>query len=189
MLGIEAIAIFLGVIFIWRSIFVKKGNIRFWQLAAIQPDAAFEWMDNRSGWTILYPDDPKVKELKKDPDLAGPFILIVPKLGGKVVIFANINLIDESEFIELFGGHKERTDFPWISWLTMLYPIVAMVKISNQGAPILPTLGFGFANLGYLLLVAGILAGGFRALGFSYRIPTLIAAVSIWIVGTMMSKL
>jgi len=191
MQGIEAIAIFLGVVFIWRSIYVKHGNIRFWQLAADQPDAAFEWMENRPDWTIMRPDDPQVEQLKEDPDLVGPFKLAIPKLGGMVVIFAESSSIDESqsEFIKIFGGRRERANFPWLSSLTMLYPIGAMVTIANQGAPILPTLGYGFANLGYLLLAAGILAGGFRALGFRYRIPTLIAAVSIWIVGTVLSNL
>ncbi len=64
-----------------------------------------------------------------------------------------------------------------------------MVTIANQGAPILPILGYGFANLGYLLFGAGILSGSFRVLGFRYRIPTIIAAVAIWIMGTVLSNL
>jgi len=83
---------------------------------------------------------------------------------------------------------QERTSFPWISAITMLFPIAAMATIANQGAPILPTLGYGFANLGYLLFGAGIVAGSFRALGFRYRISTIIAGVTIWIVGTVWSK-
>ena len=191
MQGIEAIAIFLTVLFIWRSIYVKHGNIRFWQLAANQRDAAFEWIESRSDWIILRPNDPEVEQLKNDADLVGPFKLAVPSLGGTVVIFAQSSSIDESqsEFIESFGGSRKRAGFPWLSSLTMLYPIAAMVTIANQGAPILPTLGYGFANLGYLLFGAGILTGGFRALGFRYRIPTLIAAVAIWIVATVLSNL
>jgi len=129
MQGIEAIAIFLAVVFIWRSIFVKDGNFRFWQLAANQPEEACEWMEGRSDWTILRPDDPEVEQLKNNSDLVGPFILAVPSLGGKVVIFAESNSLEESqsEFIESFGGNRELAGFPWISWLTMLYPISAMV--------------------------------------------------------------
>ncbi len=40
------------------------------------------------------------------------------------------------------------------------------------------------ANLGYLLDIAGVIAGHFRALGLNYRIPTLIAAVGAWVTGT-----
>lgn len=191
MQGIEAIAIFIVVVFIWRLVYVKQGNIGFWQLAASQPDTAFEWMENRSDWIVLRPDDPEVEQCKNDTDLVGPFKLAVPSLGGRVVIFAKNNSIDkaQSEFIKSFGGSIEQVSFPWISSLTMLYPIAAMVTVANQGAPILPTLGYGFANLGYLLFGAGILAGSFRVLGFRYRIPTIIAAVAIWIVGTVLSNL
>jgi hypothetical protein len=191
MQGIEAIAIFLAVVFIWRTVFVKDGNFRFWQLAANQPEAAREWMEGRSDWTILHPDNPEVEQLKKDTDLVGPFILAIPSLGGKVVIFAESSSLEESQsdFIESFGGNREFTGFPWLSSITMLYPISAMVTIANMGAPILPTLGYGFANLGYLLLGAGILAGGFRALGFRYRGQTIIAAIAIWIMGTALSNL
>lgn len=191
MQGMEAVAIFLAAVFVWRSIFVKHGNFRFWQLATNQPDVAVEWMEGRSDWIILHPDDPKVEQFKNDADLVGPFKLAVPSLGGKVVIFAESTSIKESqsEFIKSFGGSREQASCPWLSSLTMLYPIAAMVAIANQGAPILPTIGYGCANLGYLLFGAGILAGSFRALGFRYRIPTLIAAVAVWVVGTVLSNI
>jgi len=191
MQGVGAIAIFLAVIFIWRTIYVKHGNIGFWQLAGNEPDTAFEWMESRSDWVVLRPDDPKVEQFKNDSDLVGPFKLYVPKLGGMTTIFTRATTIDESqkEFIHIYGSSKERSSFPWLSTLAMLYPIGAQVTIANHGAPLLPTLGYGFANLGYLLLGAGVLAGSFRALGFRYRIPTLIAAVAVWLVGTMLSNL
>jgi len=68
----------------------------------------------------------------------------------------------------------------------MLYPIGSMLMIAKHGAPVLHTLGYGFSHLGYLLLAAGILAGRFRVLGFHYRIPTLMAAAFIWIVGIVL---
>jgi hypothetical protein len=40
MQGMGAVAIFLITVLVWRSIYVKHGNIGFWQLAADQPDAA-----------------------------------------------------------------------------------------------------------------------------------------------------
>lgn len=190
MQGIGAVAIFLAVVLIWRTIYVKHGNIGFWQLTGNQPDTAFEWIENRSDWIVLNPDDPKIEQFKNDSDFVGPFKLYVPKLGGMTTIFARATTIDESqkEFIQVYGSSKERFSFPWLSTLTMLYPIAAQVMIANQGAPLLPTLGYGFANLGYLLLAAGILAGCFRALGFRYRIPTLIAAVAVWLLGTVLSN-
>ncbi|MBW6485131.1 MAG: hypothetical protein K0B01_03130 [Syntrophobacterales bacterium] len=61
----------------------------------------------------------------------------------------------QKEFIQIYGSRKERSSFPWLSTLAMLYPIGAQVTIANQGAPLLPTLGYGFANLGYLHWVLG----------------------------------
>jgi hypothetical protein len=191
MQSIVAVAVFCLVIVVWHSIYVRRGNIGFWQLAADQPDAAFEWMQGRSDWIVLRPDDPKLKQLKDSPELVGPFKLAVPSTGGVVTMFAESKSIDESqnEFIKSFGGSKQRTSLPWLSSLAMVYPIVAMLVIARRGSPFLPTLGYGFANLGYLLFAAGIVSGSFRALGFRYRIPTLIAAVAVWVLGTVLSNL
>ena len=72
---IEAISIFVVVVSIWRLVYVKRGNIGFWQLAANQPDAAFKWMESRSDWIVLRPDDPEVEQCNNDSDLVGPFKL------------------------------------------------------------------------------------------------------------------
>jgi len=191
MQGIEAVAIFFVAVLVWRSIYVKHGNIGFWQLAADQPDASYQWMKERPEWVVLHPQDPRVEQLKQSPNLVGPFKLAVPSEGGMVVMFAKSESIDASqrEFIELYGSSREKASFPWLSWLAMLYPISAILWIESYGAPLLATLGYGFANLGYLLFGAGILAGSFRALGFRYRMPTLIAAVAVWVAGTVLSNL
>lgn len=191
MQGIGAVAIFLAVVFGWRSVYVKHGNIGFWQLAADQPDAAYQWMKGRPDWVVLDPHDPRVEQLKQSPNLVGPFRLVVPSVGGMVVMFAESESIDaaQREFIGLYGGSREKASFPWLSWVAMLYPISAILWAASLGAPLLATLGYGFANLGYLLVAAGIFAGSFRALGFRYRMPTLIAAVAVWVAGTVLCNL
>jgi len=188
---IVALAVFCLVIVIWRVVYVRRGNFSFWQLAAEEPDAAYEWMQGRSDWFVLRADDPKVKELKSQTHLVGPFRLWVPSAGGFVTIFAERDSIDESqrEFTNSFVGARCETAFPWFSWVAMLYPIIAMIWAHIRGAPFFPTLGYGFANLGYLLFVCGILSGSFRALGFEYRVPTLIAAVAVWVAGVVLSNL
>ena len=191
MQGIVALAIFFVVVFGWRSIYVKHGGLGFWQLVVDQPDVAYEWMEARPDWVVLKPNDPTVDQLKQSPDLVGPFSLFVPRLGGMVAMFAKSESIDtaQNEFIELYGGSREDPSFPWISWLAMLYPLIAMIWAASLGAPLLATLGYGFGNLGYLLLVAGLLAGSFRSLGLKYRTTTLIAAVAVWVAGTVLSNL
>jgi len=117
MQGIGAVAIFFVVVLVWRSIYVKHGNISFWQLAADKPDAAYQWMTSRPDWVVLHPKDPRVEQLQKWPNLAGPFNLVVPSLGSMVVMFAESESIDASqrEFIELYGGTREKGGFPWFS--------------------------------------------------------------------------
>ena len=189
--GIGAVAIFFIMILVWRSIYVKHGNIGFWQLAADQPDAAYEWVKGRRDWVVLHPKDPRVAQLEQSPNLVGPFRLAVPSLGGMIVMFAESESVDASqrEFIDLYGGSREKNRFPWLSWLFILYPILIMLWIASRGVPLLVTLGYGFTNLGYLLFGAGIVAGSFRALGFRYRMPTLIAAAAVWLQGTVLSNL
>jgi hypothetical protein len=186
-----AVAIFFVAVVVWRSIYVEHGNIGFWQLAADQPDIAYQWMKGRPDWILLHPQDPRVEQLKQSPNLVGPFRLAAPSAGGMVVMFAESESIDASqrEFIALHGGSREKGSFPWLSWLAMLYPIVAMLWIASHGAPLLATLGYGLAILGYILFGAGVLTGSFRALGFRYRIPRFIAAVVVWVTGTVLSNL
>lgn len=191
MQGIEAIVIFLVLVFVWRSVFVRLGSFGFWQLAAEQPEVAYQWMIEQPTWVVLRPSDPEVEELKESSDFEGPYRLAVPSAGGMLVIFVKSESIDASqnEFINLYGGSEENSSTPWLSFIAMLYPILAMLRIASQGAPLLLTLGYGLSNLGYLLLTAGILAGSFKFLGFKYRWPTIIAAIFAWIIGLILSNL
>lgn len=191
MQGIDAVVIFFIGVYVWRSVYVKHGNIVFWQIAADRPDEAYEWMNERPDWTILDPKDPNVQNLKQSPGLVGRFRLGVPSLGIIFIVFAEESSIDASQkdFIEMHSNNEVNTRFPWISWLTMLYPVSAILYIASFDASLFSTLGYGFANLGYLLFLAGIFAGSFRALGFIHRRQTLVAAVSVWLVGTVLSNL
>ena len=113
MQGMEAITIFLIVVCLWRTIYVKHGMIQFWQIAANYPDAVFDWMRERPDWFVLRTDNPKVEILKNDPNLVGPFKLAVPKLNGAVAIFADSRSIHESqrEFLALLNILKKKKNF------------------------------------------------------------------------------
>ena len=191
MQSLVALTIFLWVVLGWRWYYIRQGNFNFWQLVAYNPDTAYQWMRDRPDWIVLYPKDPIVKQLKKAPDFTGPFKMHVPSLNSHVIIFAEGESLNASKrnFIELYCGRREKEHFPWFSWLAMLYPIMAILWCSLNGIPLLITLGYGFANLGYLLLISGVLAGSFRALGFRYRKPTIIAAIIFWLYGTILSNL
>jgi hypothetical protein len=81
----------------------------------------------------------------------------------------------------------ETSKYPWFSCISMLYPIASIVNLAKLGAPTIPALGYGFGNLGYLLFGAGLLAGRFGFLGFRTRMSTIIAAIVVFLIGTLIS--
>jgi len=77
-----------------------------------------------------------------------------------------------------------------LSRIALLYPIAAVVWLSQRDEVTLPLLfGYGFANLGYVLFAAGIVGGSFRALGLHSRAPTLVTGAIAWGVGTAIVNL
>ena len=190
--GIIAVVLFICTLFFWRTRFVITGNLKFWQLVTKKPDEAYLWMQTRNDWILISQDDPESNEIEIDSQFVGPFKLVVPCENNTLYrLYVNRTTLHESErdFIEKYGTRRENERFPWLSSLLLLYPISAMISISYQGAPFLIILGYGFANLGYLLFGAGLLVGKFGILGFRYRIPTLIAAVCVWIFGMILSNI
>ncbi len=82
------------------------------------------------------------------------------------------------------------TGFPWPSALALLYPIAATIYIATW-TPANPVMvvGYGLANLGYLLLGAGIWSGSFRVLGLRKRWQVVSVAVVSFVLGTVLSNI
>jgi hypothetical protein len=80
--------------------------------------------------------------------------------------------------------------FPWVSALCLLYPIGAGVYIATQ-TPARPPmiLGYGLANLGYLLIGAGIFRGTFKVFGLKKRWQVVVAGISAFLIGTFLSNI
>ncbi len=79
--------------------------------------------------------------------------------------------------------------FPWASTVSLLYPIGAAVYMAMQTPARLPMIvGYGIANLGYLLIGAGILTGTFRVFGLKRRWHVLAAGVVAFLIGTFLSN-
>ena len=80
--------------------------------------------------------------------------------------------------------------FPWKSALALLYPICAAIYLATA-TPSSPAMvvGYGLANLGYLLFAAGIFAGCFHVFGLKRRWHVLAAAVAAYAVGTVLSNI
>jgi hypothetical protein len=88
------------------------------------------------------------------------------------------------EFMGISGG-----SFPWPSAVGLLYPIAAAVYIATAtpaGAAMV--VGYGIANLGYLLFASVVFGGTFRILGLKNRWQVFGAAVAAFLLGTVLSN-
>ena len=79
--------------------------------------------------------------------------------------------------------------FPWVSVLSLLYPVAAMVYIATQ-TPANPKMvvGYGVTNLAYLLFVVGIFTGKFGVFGLSKRWQVFTLAFVCFVLGVLMSN-
>ena len=70
------------------------------------------------------------------------------------------------------------------SGLALLYPLAAAVfYVSTVGESVAGALGYGLANLGYVLLAAGLVSGTFKVFDLSRRWQVLLAAMVTWMDG------
>lgn len=181
--AIAATLIFAAAIGSLALFFALPGRLSFWKLAAKLPDQAIEFMSSDPAWII--PGDSGVP-----PRYVGPFLLSVPSLGRTIKIYGNPDRIEESQarFIQRYKHEVPKRGFPYVSLLVLLYPVAAMLSMSNTPAPVIMILGSGFANLGYLLVASGLVAGHFYAFALESRISTFVAAVVFWLIGVVLSN-
>ena len=80
---------------------------------------------------------------------------------------------------ETTGVPRQR--FPWASTVALLYPIMAAAYIASYRPPppLLAVVGYGLANLSYLLFIAGVFAGHFRIFHLQKRLHVFLAAVGV----------
>jgi len=104
-----------------------------------------------------------------------------------VVLSYAYSAYDQPKMREFMGIAGTR--FPWPSALAVLYPITATIYIAAW-TPAGPTMvvGYGLANLGYLLFAAGIWPGSFRVFGLKKRWQVFGAALAFFILGTVLSN-
>jgi hypothetical protein len=81
----------------------------FWKLVARKPDQAYEWFVSHDGWVVVE-FDTRHHQKPRGTNVEGPFILRVPKLGGKrVAVYGLHGLMEESQeaFIQFFGARGD----------------------------------------------------------------------------------
>ena len=183
--SIIALVLFIASLGGLALFYGKLGKLSFWKLAAKFPEKTLEYVSNDPAWVALQGTEPA-----PGPGFTGPFLLAVPSLGQTLKLYASEDQIEASQqrFIEMHQDLSPRHGFPYLSLLALLYPGLAILTMAKTPAPPILILGYGFANLGYLLGVATIIPGHFRILSLDDRIPTLIAAVVFWVIGFALSN-
>ncbi len=91
------------------------------------------------------------------------------------------------EMRALMGIREPRLFTP--SGLALLYPLTAATYVLTVSESVAVAVGYGLGQLGYLLLVAGLVSGTFRVFNLSRRWQVFLAAVVTWMLGTMLSNL
>jgi len=188
----SALLMFLGTLLTLRVYLVDFGRLEFWKLAHLFLDDFFALMDNDESWVYS-----SSQLSKPSDDYVGPFFF--NKNGHKYTIFALKNSITQSQqgFINKFQSQVPKQPFPIFSLIAMLYPAMSIIYLPtvaglypwlSEGAFVDPNgfalLGYGFINLAYLLIVAGIFPGSFKILGLDYRIQVFLAAIVFLVLGT-----
>lgn len=184
--AIAALVLFVVVLGGLALFLGKLGKLSFWKLAAKFPEKALEYVSSDPAWVLV-----QVSEPAPGPDFIGPFLLAVPNLGRTITLYAREDQIEASQerFREMHRKLMPRHNFPYLSLLALLYPVAAILSMGKTPAPSMLILGYGLANLEYLLGGATLYPGHFRILGLEDRIPTLMAAVFFGIVGFFLSNI
>jgi hypothetical protein len=93
---VSALLAFAGAgVLLWRHLRPRLPD--FWQVAARYPDKAYDWFQSHDEWRVVDPQagrQPRIDEREYD----GPFLLWVPKLGGRrVAVYGRRTTMKESQ--------------------------------------------------------------------------------------------
>ncbi len=110
--GFVALPLLIGLVLGAALLIYIRSRVKhpdFWKLAAERPDHAYDWFVSHDGWVVV-DFDRRHHEKPKGEEFEGPFILRVPKLGGRrVAIYGRRGSMEESQevFVRFFGARPE----------------------------------------------------------------------------------
>jgi hypothetical protein len=105
-----------------------------------------------------------------------------------IVLSYAYSACDQPKMREFMG--VKGSIFPWVSAISLLYPIGAGIYIGTQAPASTPMMvGYCLANLGYLLIGTGIIKGTFRIFGLNKRWHVLAAGATAFLIGTLLSNI
>jgi len=176
-----AIIIFIGIQSLLAFFYVKLGKLEFWSIASKLPEEFMEFArKNDHVWVI---SNSSIENIGSE--YIGPFKIVA--IGNTYSLYALSDGIEKSqaEFITIYGDIIPKTGFPLPSLLSLIYPIIAMANQPNPSPEVIETLGYGFANLGYLLFAA-LIPGTFRIFGMEHRAQIFIRALISFGIGAVL---
>jgi len=104
-----------------------------------------------------------------------------------IVLSYAYSAYDQPKMKEFIGIRSNK--FPWLSAISLFYPVLATFYISTRTPASFPmVIGYGLANLGYVMFAAGIFAGTFRIFGITKRWQVFVGAIVAFLVGTILSN-
>jgi hypothetical protein len=181
-----AIAIFCMVLSMLAILFAYYGRLSFWKLVQRHPFDGLAFFAEHDAWVIT-----RQGEARPTGEYAGPFLFVEPSAGERLYLYAQQSRLEESqrEFMESHAELVPRYMFPWLSALALLYPISAMKDYGGEPVAASAILGYGFSNLGYIMIAGAVLTKSFRILGLETRAQTLLGAAAFWIIGLVLSNI
>jgi hypothetical protein len=159
-----------------------EGFIDRWNLRAY--DRAFWQTDTASVFDDITED---AKNVLSDKGLAVDDDTLFNMFNIVALSYA-YSAYDQPKMREFMG--VKGSVFPWISAISLLYPIGAGVYISTQTPARTPMIvGYCLANLGYLLVGSGIIKGTFRIFGLKKRWQLFVAGTLAFLIGAFLSSI
>lgn len=105
-----------------------------------------------------------------------------------IVLSYAYSAYDQPKMKKFMGIHSSK--FPWMSSISLFYPVLATIDIyTNTPANISMVVGYGFANLGYVMFMAGAFTGTFRVFGIIKRWHVFVVALISFLIGAILSNI
>ena len=97
------------------------------------------------------------------------------------------SVYDQPKMRKFMGIRSNRV--PWLSAISLFYPVWTAFSMSTRTPASFPmVIGYGLADLGYVMIAAGIFAGTFRIFGITKRWQVFVGAIIAYLVGTILSN-
>jgi hypothetical protein len=99
------IIIIIAVVIIFYFVFIKQGNLKFWQLVQQNPEASYEHFLKSDHWSVVDGINESNQPSRSEGTWEGPFRFNVPSLGHTIKVYGKAGFYeqDQKELEELLN--------------------------------------------------------------------------------------